>query len=66
MFVKKSVLALFQIVFSLRKTVSSSTQYEIAATLAIGDKSPCTTVLFGLDYQWISVREFIKHEAMLY
>ncbi len=39
---------------------ASPTQHEIAASLATGDMSPCTVVLYELDYHWISVRNFHK------
>ncbi len=56
MFIQWATLALIQIACSLGEIATNPTQYEIAAILANGDKSHCTTILFGLDYQWIKVR----------
>ncbi len=56
MYVQWASVALFQITFALGQPASGPTQYDIAATLANSDKSPCTTILFALDYQWIKVR----------
>ncbi len=48
-------LILFYMAIFTCHSMATQTQFEIAALLANGEKSPCTIVLFGLDYKWISV-----------